>query len=53
MSPGGIMQAIAPDVVTNLGAGFDLIKLLKRTLDPNFVLNPGVLALEAEVSHGH
>lgn len=52
LSPGGILQAIAPEVMTKLGAGFDLIKLLKRTLDPNFILNPGVMYLEPEVNHG-
>ena len=41
MSPGGILQAIAPEVMTKLGAGFEFIKLLKRSLDPNFILNPG------------
>jgi FAD/FMN-containing dehydrogenase len=52
MSPGGILQAIAPEVMTKLGAGFEFIKLLKRTMDPNFILNPGVMYLEPEVSHG-
>jgi FAD/FMN-containing dehydrogenase len=51
MSPGGILQAIAPEVMTKLGAGFELVKLLKRSLDPNFVLNPGVMYLEPEASH--
>jgi hypothetical protein len=51
MSPGGILQAIAPEVMTKLGSGFGLLKLLKRTMDPNFILNPGVLYLEPEVSH--
>jgi FAD/FMN-containing dehydrogenase len=52
MSPGGILQAIAPEVMTKLGTGFEFIKLLKRTLDPNFVLNPGVMYLEPEASNG-
>jgi alkyldihydroxyacetonephosphate synthase len=51
MSPGGILQAIAPEVMTKLGAGFELIRLLKRSLDPNYILNPGVMYLEPEVSH--
>jgi FAD/FMN-containing dehydrogenase len=51
MSPGGILQAIAPEVMTKLGNGFGLLKLLKRTMDPNFILNPGVMYLEPEVSH--
>jgi FAD/FMN-containing dehydrogenase len=51
MSPGGILQAIAPEVMTKLGAGFDFMKFLKRSLDPNFILNPGVMYLEPEASH--
>lgn len=51
MSPGGILQAIAPEVMTKMGGGFEFIKLLKRSLDPNFILNPGVMYLEPEVSH--
>ncbi len=51
LSPGGILQAIAPEVMTKLGAGFDFIKHLKRSLDPNFILNPGVMYLEPEVTH--
>ncbi|MCL7455144.1 MAG: FAD-binding oxidoreductase [Anaerolineae bacterium] len=51
MSPGGILQAISPEVMTKLGAGFDFLKHLKRSLDPNFILNPGVMYLEPEVSH--
>jgi FAD/FMN-containing dehydrogenase len=52
MSPGGILQAIAPEVMTKMGTGFDFIKFLKRSMDPNYVLNPGVLYLEPEVNHG-
>jgi hypothetical protein len=48
MSPGGILQALAPVVMPKLGAGFELMKALKRTLDPNYILNPGVLLLEPE-----
>jgi FAD/FMN-containing dehydrogenase len=50
MSPGGILQAIAPEVTSKLGAGFEFWKLLKRSLDPNFILNPGVLNLDAETA---
>jgi hypothetical protein len=53
MSPGGILQAIAPEVMTKMGAGFELIKLLKRTMDPNYILNPGVLYLEPETGNGN
>ncbi len=36
----------------DIGAGgFDFIKFLKRSLDPNFILNPGIMHLEPEVSH--
>jgi FAD/FMN-containing dehydrogenase len=48
MSPGGILQALAPVVMPKLGAGFELMKALKRTLDPNYILNPGVLLMEPE-----
>jgi len=48
MSPGGILQAIAPEVMTKLGPTFELLKLLKRSLDPHYLLNPGVLYLQPE-----
>lgn len=48
MSPGGILQALGPVVMPKLGAGFEFLKLLKRSLDPNFILNPGVLGLYPE-----
>lgn len=51
MSPGGILQAIAPEVMTKLGAGFDFMKFLKRSIDPNYILNPGIMYLEPEASH--
>jgi FAD/FMN-containing dehydrogenase len=51
MSPGGILQAIAPEVMTKMVAGFDFLLHLKRSLDPNFILNPGVMYLYPEVSH--
>ena len=51
MSPGGILQAIAPEVMTKMGTSFDFMKYLKRALDPNFILNPGVMYLEPEASH--
>ena len=51
MSPGGILQAVSPEIMTKFGAGFDFIKLLKQSLDPNFILNPGVMYLEPEVAH--
>jgi len=51
MAPGGILAAIAPEIMTKLGTSFELLKLLKRTLDPHFILNPGVLYLEPEATH--
>ena len=51
LPPESILQAIAPEVMTKLGAGFDFMKHLKCSLDPNFILNPGVMYFEPEVSH--
>jgi len=45
MSPGGIVSGIAPYIMPRLGTTFDLMKTLKATLDPNGILNPGVLLL--------
>ncbi len=45
MSPGGIVAGIAPYIMPRLGTTFDLLKTLKATLDPNNILNPGVLML--------
>ncbi len=50
LSPGGILQAISPEVMTKLGAGFEFMKHLKRSLDPNFILNPGVMYLQPEAN---
>jgi len=51
MSPGGILQAIAPEVMTKMGAGFEFMKQLKTWMDPNYILNPGIMYLEPEASH--
>ncbi len=51
MSPGGILQAIAPEVMTKMGASFGLMKHLKGSLDPNYILNPGVMYLYPEKSY--
>jgi hypothetical protein len=51
MSPGGILQAVSPEIMPKFGAGFDFIKQLKRSLDPNFILNPGVMYLQPEVAN--
>ena len=45
MSPGGIVAGIAPYIMPRLGTAFDLLKTLKAALDPNNILNPGVLML--------
>jgi len=45
MSPGGIVAGIAPYIMPRLGTAFDLLKIIKATLDPNGILNPGVLSL--------
>ncbi len=46
-SPGGILAPIAPHIMPKLGAGFELMRVLKRQLDPNGILNPGILMLGA------
>jgi FAD/FMN-containing dehydrogenase len=48
MSPGGILQALAPIIMPKLGAGFEFLKFLKAQLDPNYILNPGVLLLQPD-----
>jgi FAD/FMN-containing dehydrogenase len=50
MSPGGILQALAPVIMPKLGPGFEFLKFLKAQLDPNYILNPGVLLLQPEGS---
>lgn len=45
MSPGGIVSGIAPYIMPRLGTAFGLMKTLKAALDPNSILNPGVLGL--------
>jgi hypothetical protein len=37
--------------MTKLGAGFEFIRFLKRSMDPHYILNPGVMYLEPEASH--
>jgi len=45
MSPGGIVAGIAPYIMQRLGPTYGLLKRLKAALDPNSILNPGVLGL--------
>jgi FAD/FMN-containing dehydrogenase len=45
MSPGGIVSGIAPYIMPRMGTTFELLKTLKAALDPNNILNPGVLML--------
>ena len=45
MSPGGIVAGIAPYIMPKLGTSFQLMQTLKDSLDPNHILNPGVLML--------
>ena len=48
MSPGGIVSGIAPYIMPRMGTTFELMKTLKAALDPNSILNPGVLMLGAD-----
>jgi FAD/FMN-containing dehydrogenase len=48
MSPGGIVAGMAPYIMPRLGTSFELMKMLKAALDPNNILNPGVLMLGME-----
>jgi len=45
MSPGGIVAGIAPYIMPKLGTSLKLMQTLKDTLDPNHIMNPGVLML--------
>ena len=48
MSPGGIVAGIAPYIMDKLGNAYKLMQVLKGTLDPNNILNPGILCLGGE-----
>ncbi len=51
-SPGGILAPLAQHIMPKLGGGFDLMRALKRQLDPNAILNPGVLMLGDDAPAG-
>ncbi len=46
MSPGGLGAGVAPYIMPKLGTSYDLLRALKRTLDPQGILNPGLLVPE-------
>ena len=48
MSPGGIVAGIAPYIMDKLGNTYLLMQKLKESLDPNNILNPGILCLGGE-----
>jgi FAD/FMN-containing dehydrogenase len=52
MSPGGIVAGIAPYIMDKLGNAYVLMQKLKETLDPNNILNPGILCLGGEPARG-
>ena len=52
MSPGGIVAGIAPYIMPKLGSSYQLMQTLKDTLDPNHILNPGVLMLAGDPTFG-
>ncbi|MCK4716960.1 MAG: FAD-binding oxidoreductase, partial [Candidatus Marinimicrobia bacterium] len=45
MAAGGLGAGVAPHAMPKLGNTFTFLKQLKKTMDPNNVLNPGVLFL--------
>jgi FAD/FMN-containing dehydrogenase len=46
MSPGGLGAGISPHIFPKLGTAYDLLRSTKRMLDPNGILNPGLLVEE-------
>ena len=46
MSPGGLGAGISPHIMPKLGTAYELLRTLKQTLDPNGILNPGLLVEE-------
>ena len=52
MSPGGIVAGIAPYIMPKLGNAYELMQTLKDSLDPNHILNPGVMMLAGDPTFG-
>jgi Fe-S oxidoreductase/FAD/FMN-containing dehydrogenase len=52
MSPGGIVAGIAPYIMPKLGNAYQLMQTLKDSLDPNHILNPGLLMLAGDPTFG-
>jgi Fe-S oxidoreductase/FAD/FMN-containing dehydrogenase len=52
MSPGGIVAGIAPYIMPKLGNAYKLMQTLKLSLDPNNIMNPGVLMLGGDPTFG-
>ena len=46
MSPGGLGSGVAPYIMPKLGETFAFLKRLKASMDPNGILNPGLLVGE-------
>jgi hypothetical protein len=52
MSPGGIVAGIAPYIMPKLGSSYQLMQTLKASMDPNNIMNPGVLMLGGNPTFG-
>jgi FAD/FMN-containing dehydrogenase len=48
MSPGGLGAGVSPHIMPKLGTAYGLLRSMKRMLDPNGILNPGLLIDEEE-----
>ena len=48
MSPGGVGAGVAPHAMPKLGTYFAFLKQLKKMMDVNNILNPGVLFLDGK-----
>ncbi len=52
MSPGGIVAGLAPYIMPKLGNAYQLMQTLKDSLDPNHIMNPGILMLAGDPTFG-